>query len=281
MRPKGPDEARNAVTPYVGGAPRRTARHALASRRSLAIGLVLAATVGAWGLTSALSSTASSGGAPLRGEPNLASYHRHNNASQTASATANSQFTIAGTASKVLYPGTRSSIDLAFTNTTGTAITLPATAITITITSPRPTNCPATPNFSVVHTLTTAITIPADVTSDSLSDMGITARSWPVISMVTTHVTQDACQAMTLSLRYSATVTTTTPATAGTTGTGSGSGSQSGGSSSVPVETAGATSGGLAFTGLDVALLAGSGALLLLAGIGLLTWRRRRLGARH
>lgn len=285
MTPERPDKARKTVAPRLVGALRSRARRPLVSRRSLLIGCVAVGAFGAWGLASTRVGTATSGGAENQAVPSLASFHRHEGTVPSANAGTNSQFTIAGTASKVLYPGTRSSIDLAFTNTTGTAITLPAGAIAITINSPRPTTCPASPNFLVDHTLTATITIPPHVTGDSLSDMGVKTASWPVISMVTTHVTQDACQGMALSLRYAATMTTTTPVTGGTTGTGTGSqsgGTTPSGSSTVPVETATGANpgGGLAFTGFDVLLFAGSGALLLLAGTGLLTWRRR-LGARR
>lgn len=62
------------------------------------------------------------------------------------------------------------------------------------------------------------------------------------------------------------------PVTAGTTSTGASSSSLS----TVPVHSAtGATSTGpLAFTGFDVVVFVGSGVLLILLGIGLLTWRR-------
>jgi hypothetical protein len=113
------------------------------------------------------------------------------------------RFMIAGNATHVLYPGTSTSIDLVFTNETDEAIKLPARAIKIALSSPRPT-CPATPNFSVVQTLTTAITIPKGADHQSLTNLQVASRFWPVISMVTTHVTQNACAGATITLHYSA-----------------------------------------------------------------------------
>lgn len=112
-------------------------------------------------------------------------------------------FVIAGNATHVLYPGTSTSVDLVFTNETDKAIDLPARAIKIAITSPRP-SCPASPNFSVVQTLTAAITIPKGATQESLTNLQVASRFWPVISMVTTHVTQDACAGAAITLHYSA-----------------------------------------------------------------------------
>lgn len=282
MTPKRPDEARKAVVDAL----RRTKRKSVSYRRSLLVGCAaVVAAVGGLVLPSALVANARSGGVVVQERPILVSYHRQANPIVTASTNQDVHFAITGDASQVLYPGKTSSIDLAFTNKTGTAITLPAGAIAITMSSQRPTKCPTAPNFTVVQTLTSAIAIPDGVTGESLSNMGITTGDWPVISMVTTHVTQDGCAGMTLTLHYSASVVTTGSVTKGTTGTGSGSGSQSGGSSSsgsssVPVETSTASSGALAFTGLDAALLVGLGGLLLLAGAGLLVWSRRA-GARH
>lgn len=274
MTSKRPDRATKAVTSVVVGALRSAVRKVLSSRRApLVVGVVVAAALG-FVVTSALYANGPHGGVVVQAPPSLVSYHRQGNPNERANAGTEGHFTIAGNASQVLYPGTTSPIDLEFTNKTGTAITLPAKAITITITSPR-TSCPSSPNFAVVQTLASTITIPKDATGESLSDMGITPKDWPVVSMVTTHVNQDACEGMTLALHYSATVTTTKSVTAGTTG--SGSGSPGGGGSSVPVKTAtAATSGGaLAFTGLDDALFVGIGGVLVLSGIALLTWRRR------
>jgi hypothetical protein len=99
-------------------------------------------------------------------------------------------YTISGNATKPLAPGVDSKIDLSFTNPNSQSITVPATAITITIGSRK--GCPASPNFRIVHTLTASITLPGNTTR-SLSTLGVTRKDWPVITMVTTHVTQDAC----------------------------------------------------------------------------------------
>ncbi|MGH9075169.1 MAG: hypothetical protein ACRDZQ_13785 [Acidimicrobiales bacterium] len=77
---------------------------------------------------------------------------------------------------------------------------------------------------------------------------------------------------------------TVTPVTKATTGTGTGAGSGSGSGSSggsggtkfVPVSTATVSQAGLAFTGADIAAMTGAGLLIILAGLALLLWSRRR-----
>jgi len=83
-----------------------------------------------------------------------------------------------------------SRIDLSFTYPNPQGITVPATAIRFTIESRQ--GCPAYPNFRVVHALTASVTLPGNTTR-SLSALGIAPKDWPVITMVTTHATQDAC----------------------------------------------------------------------------------------
>lgn len=270
---KRPDEARKPVRTIVIGALRSAVRRCLASGRSLlVVGVVVAAALG-FGVTWVLGPNAP-GGVVAQAPPSLVSFHSQ------ARPDVNLQFTISGNASQDLYPGRTSTIDLAFTNPSATRIRLPSGAIKITVTSPT-MSCPVTPNFKVVRTFTTAITIPPHATRDSLADMKVPTASWPVISMVTTHVNQDACEGVILTLHYSASVTTTNSVTASTSGKGSGNNGSSSGSSTVPVHTATASSGsGLAFTGLDVALLVGLGGLLLLSGAGILLWLRRS-GARR
>lgn len=181
------------------------ARRSVIRPRTLLMGFVVLGVVGGLAITSAPGDRAASGGVVIQGRPSLLGYQGQGDLDGNGEEGGGGQFTIAGGASPALYPGTRSTIDLVFTNKTDKAITLPAGAIKITISSPRPV-CPASPNFSVVQTLTSAVTIPKNATAESLADLHVTTRSWPVISMVTTHVTQDACAGMTLTLRYSAQV---------------------------------------------------------------------------
>lgn len=108
-------------------------------------------------------------------------------------------YTIAGNVTRPLYPGGYSRIDLSFANPNSQSIPVPAGAVTITVTSRK--GCPAHPNFKVVHTLTAPIIIGKDSTA-TLADLGITARYWPVIMMVTTPFTQAACEG-TFYLHYS------------------------------------------------------------------------------
>lgn len=87
---------------------------------------------------------------------------------------------------------------------------------------------------------------------------------------------------VTVTIAVDLAATVTGPVTAGSTETGPGAGSSSGGptsggASTVPVRSAtrATSAGSLAFTGFDVLAVGGSGALLLLLGLGLLAWRRR------
>jgi hypothetical protein len=111
-------------------------------------------------------------------------------------------YSISGNATKTLYPGASSTIDLSFHNPNSTSITVPSGTITLTISSPR-RNCPASSNFDVVHTLTASVTIPGNVTR-TLSDLGVPPTDWPVVEMRDTSSTQDACAGMTIYLHYSA-----------------------------------------------------------------------------
>lgn len=173
--------------------------------RTLLVGWAALCSVGGFALSSALSGPAAQAAVVIRARPSLLGYQGQGDLGGNGEEGGGGQFTIAGGASPALYPGTRSTIDLVFTNKTDKAITLPAGAIKITISSPRPV-CPASPNFSVVQTLTSAVTIPKNATAESLAALHVTTRFWPVISMVTTHVTQDSCAGMTLTLHYSAQV---------------------------------------------------------------------------
>lgn len=258
---------------------RSRVRGRLVARTLLTTGAVLVAVATGLDVSSALGGGAPSGGVVVKGHPSLVSYHAIR-ANVTAAANNDLSFTIAGNASQVLYPNKSSTIDLAFTNPSDTAIPLPAGAIKITITSSKPTTCPVSSNFKLVQTVTTTITIPPHATGASLSEMHVTPKYWPSISMETTTSNQDACEGMKLTLTYSATVASTQSTTGATSraGSSSASGSQSSGSgpSPVPVHTATASStGALAFTGFDVLLFGGSGALLIVLGLGLLMWRRR------
>lgn len=174
-------------------------RGSLVRRTLLVVGCAVLGTAGGTALILALSGRATSqGGVVIQGHSTLLGYQSQGHSTGTEG----EAFTISGDASPALYPGTSRSIDLSFTNGTDKAIELPAGAIKITVSSPRPA-CPASPNFSVVQTLTTSITIPKNATNESLADLDVTSRFWPVISMVTTHVTQDACAGMTVTLHYS------------------------------------------------------------------------------
>ncbi|MDA8355781.1 MAG: hypothetical protein M0Z95_05695 [Actinomycetota bacterium] len=141
-----------------------------------------------------------SGGVATEGNLALVSYHGPRD-QEGGGDHETTHFTISGTATKVLYPGTTSPIDLTFSDKTGGPITLPATSIIVTVTSPS-SSCPASRNFRV-QTLRAVFAIPAHSVGLTLASSGITPARWPRIKMLTTGVTQDACQGLTLTLHFS------------------------------------------------------------------------------
>ena len=112
------------------------------------------------------------------------------------------RFTISGNLAAPLYPGTSQELDLVFTNPNPSPINLAADAISITVSSVK-TECEASVNYAVAQSLTAAVTIPAH-RARSLSQLGVSHGHWPVIAMVGTDSSQDACQGAPLTLRYSA-----------------------------------------------------------------------------
>lgn len=142
------------------------------------------------------------GGVSIQGETSLVRFQGSGDHDGRGDGTM--PFTISGDATRVLSPGSSSAIDLSFTNRSEKAIRLPSRAIAISIRAPS--TCPASPNFTVVRTLLSAITIPRRASDISLADLGVVRASWPVIEMVTTGASQDACEGATLVLRYTARV---------------------------------------------------------------------------
>jgi large repetitive protein len=113
-------------------------------------------------------------------------------------------FIIGGDLTSPLYPGTSEPLDLTFTNPNSAPITIASGAISgsnITITTNK-AGCPGS-NFSVIHGLAAAVTIPANATAESLQVLGVPQANWPLIGMLETHTNQDACQGATLTLTYS------------------------------------------------------------------------------
>jgi hypothetical protein len=114
-------------------------------------------------------------------------------------------FSVGGSLTSPLYPGTSEALDLTFTNPSSSAITIAAGAIgssNIAITTNH-AGCPGS-NFAVTQGLTTSETIPAEqVAPISLSGLHVPQTDWPVIAMIDTHTNQNACEGATLTLTYS------------------------------------------------------------------------------
>ncbi len=112
------------------------------------------------------------------------------------------RFTISNAVTPPLYPGTSQRLDLVFTNPNPSPITIAPRAVSITVSTSQ-ARCSARANFAVTQGLTSSVTVPANQTR-SLSDLGIGQTHWPVITMVDTRSSQNACQGAPLTLRYSA-----------------------------------------------------------------------------
>jgi hypothetical protein len=111
-------------------------------------------------------------------------------------------FTISADLAAPLYPGTSQELDLVFTNPNPSPISVAAGAVSIAVSTVK-SGCKASVNFAVAQSLTAAVTIPAHE-ARSLSQLGVSHGDWPVIAMVGTDSSQDACQDAALTLHYSA-----------------------------------------------------------------------------
>ncbi len=124
--------------------------------------------------------------------------------------TGTQNFTVGGSLTTPLYPGTSQPLNLTFTNPNSSPMTIASggvSASNIAITSSAPGCAPS--NFAVTQGLTTTVTIPASqITPESLSALGVPQADWPVIKMIETNTNQDACQGATLTLTYSGVVAT-------------------------------------------------------------------------
>jgi hypothetical protein len=119
-------------------------------------------------------------------------------------------FTINGSISTPLYPGTGQPVDLSITNPNPEPITVTAGSVSVVISlgpgasTTAIAGCSPTVNFAMTQGLTVPVTIGAGVT-ESLSDRSVPTSDWPVISMIETHVNQDACEGAPLSFTWGAT----------------------------------------------------------------------------
>lgn len=111
-------------------------------------------------------------------------------------------FKITGNVVGLLAPGVRRPVNLVITNPLN--FTIEVTSVTVTL-DPETSNagCPAS-NFAVVHSLVGSVTIPANATR-SLEDLVADQTRWPLVEMLNTRTSQDACKQATFTLTYSGT----------------------------------------------------------------------------
>jgi hypothetical protein len=87
-------------------------------------------------------------------------------------------------------------------NSESSAVTIPVGSIAIAAATSQP-GCPASTNFTVVHGLNAAVTIPKNVKKMSLNALGIAQDDGPVIAMIGRDTNQDACEGISLTLYLS------------------------------------------------------------------------------
>lgn len=117
-----------------------------------------------------------------------------------ASLAGSPQFTLSGGITPAFSPGVSHPIDLRVSNPNSAAITIESGAIEIMLSTSR-AGCPASTNFEVTRGLTAQVTVPGN-TAASLSELGIAATDWPIITMLDTNVDQDACEGALLAFHY-------------------------------------------------------------------------------
>ena len=123
-----------------------------------------------------------------------------------------SGFGLTGQASKDLFPGSTSPVNLTFTNPYG--FELKILTVTVTVLAPTTKNdqpnpqCSGLANLSVTHSLTRPVVVPVGPNPSSLSQLiPNDIASWPEVKMPNLNTNQDACKNTTFSLRFSGTAT--------------------------------------------------------------------------
>lgn len=120
----------------------------------------------------------------------------------TVSAAQGKNFTITGSADRLLAPGVTGRLNLALTNPNNQPISVTNLAVSLTGTS----KASCTPsNFAVGQfSGSYPLTVPANTTR-TLSQLGVPQSGWPTVTMKDLPVNQDACKSTTLALSYTGT----------------------------------------------------------------------------
>ncbi|HUR73171.1 MAG TPA: hypothetical protein VMZ00_02790 [Sporichthya sp.] len=119
-------------------------------------------------------------------------------------AAADHSFTISGSVTSALLPGTGGPIDLRLTNPNVEALRVSALTVTITgVDAGSAAGC-SEADFSVQQYAGSDVVVPGSSTR-TLSALGVTTNQMPQLRMVETGVNQDGCQRGTVRLAFSAT----------------------------------------------------------------------------
>jgi Predicted membrane protein len=120
----------------------------------------------------------------------------------TVSAAQGKNFTITGSADRLLAPGVTGSLNVALTNPNNQPISVTNLAVSLTGTS---RSACTTSNFAVGQfSGSYPLTVPANTTR-TLSQLGVPQSGWPTVTMKDLPVNQDACKSTTLTLSYTGT----------------------------------------------------------------------------
>jgi hypothetical protein len=109
-------------------------------------------------------------------------------------------FHIMGDLADPLYPGAGpQKLDLVLVNPNRLPLTLTG-GITVTFAGTVP-GCSLS-NFKVTHGMTAGSVVMPARSSETLTQLGVPQTQWPLVSMLTTTTTQNACQGASLTLKY-------------------------------------------------------------------------------
>jgi hypothetical protein len=107
---------------------------------------------------------------------------------------------ITGNVTNAFTPGALRRVNLTFTNTYPTPVTVWPRVIKIALTDSS-SSCPAAANFVIYQGLSVAVTVPGSATK-SLTQLGVPTTDWPDLSMLDRSVNQDACEGTTVTIHY-------------------------------------------------------------------------------
>jgi hypothetical protein len=111
-------------------------------------------------------------------------------------------FTVSGSISTPLYPGTSQPVNLTITNPNPSPDQLTVNSSSLSVVVTPSAGCPT--SYFTMNPGSWSVTVPAGVT-ESLSTLGVSSANLPVIKMIDTGTNQDSCEGATLNFAWSST----------------------------------------------------------------------------